>query len=157
PGDLLVASFNNASNVQGTGTTIVKITPGGQPTTFFTSTQQGLDDALVVLKSGFVIVGNVPNVDGMGTPGQGSLQFIDSNGNLVKTLTDANLLDGPWGLAVNDQGNTVQLFVSNVLSGTVTRIDLSIQGGTINVNKMTQIASGYTHRTDPNAFVVGPS
>jgi predicted outer membrane repeat protein len=157
PGDLLVANFNNAANTQGLGTTIVKITPGGQPTTFFTSQQLGLDDALAVLKAGFVVVGNVPNTDGNGTPGAGSLQFIDGNGNLVKTLTDANLLNGPWGLAVNDQGSTVQLFVSNVLSGTVTRINLSIQGGTITVTGMTQIASGYTHKTDPNAFVIGPA
>ncbi|HZY86770.1 MAG TPA: SdrD B-like domain-containing protein, partial [Gemmataceae bacterium] len=157
PGDLLVSNFNNAGNVQGTGTTIVKITPGGQPTTFFTSQALGLDDALAVLQAGFVVVGNVPNVDGMGTPGPGSLQFIDKNGNLVKTLTDANLLNGPWGLAVNDQGSSVQLFVSNVNSGTITRINLSIQNGTITVTGMTQIASGFTHKTDPNAFVIGPA
>jgi hypothetical protein len=93
----------------------------------------------------------------MGTPGQGSLQFLDKNGNLVKTLTDANLLNGPWGLAVNDQGSSVQLFVSNVNSGTITRINLSIQNGTITVTGMTQIASGFTHKTDPNAFVIGPA
>jgi hypothetical protein len=157
PGDLLVANFNNADNTQGTGTTIVKITPGGQPTTFFTSQQQGLDDALAVLKAGFVVVGNIPNTDGMGTPGQGSLQFIDRNGNLVKTLTDANLLNGPWGLTVNDQGNTVQLYVSNALSGTVTRINLSIANGVVAVVSMTQIASGYTHGPNAAAFVLGPA
>jgi hypothetical protein len=157
PGDLLIANFNNANNVQGTGTTITRITPAGQQSTFFTSTVLGLDDALAVLKAGFVVVGNVPNVDGMGTPGAGSLQFLDGNGNVVLTLANANLLNGPWGLAVNDQGSTVQLFVSNVLSGTVTRINLSISGGAITVTSLTQIASGYTHRLDPNAFVLGPS
>jgi hypothetical protein len=157
PGDLLVANFNNADNVQGTGTTIVKITPGGQPSTFFTSQQMGLDDVLVVLKAGFVVVGNIPNVDGNGTPGQGSLQFIDRNGNLVKTLTDAALLNGPWGLTVNDQGNTVQLYESNALSGTVTRINLAIQNETITVVSMTQIASGYTHGPNAAAFVLGPA
>ncbi|MGF6551787.1 hypothetical protein [Paraburkholderia youngii] len=30
PGDLLVSNFNNAQNVQGTGTTIVKIVPGAK-------------------------------------------------------------------------------------------------------------------------------
>ncbi|HEX7377622.1 MAG TPA: hypothetical protein VF278_10950, partial [Pirellulales bacterium] len=47
---------------------------------------------------------------------------------------------------------------SNVLSGTVTRIDLTIpNGGTPLVESETQIASGYTHRTDPAALVVGPT
>jgi Domain of unknown function (DUF4214) len=164
PGDLLVANFNNPANVQGTGSTIVRITPTGQTSTFFTSTQPGLDTGLVVLKSGFVIVANVPDVAGL--PGQGSLQILDSNGNLVSTLTDANLLNGPWDLAVNDQGNTVQVFVSNVSknisataspNGTVTRIDLQIQNGKPVVQDMVQIASGYATRTDPNAFVVGPA
>jgi hypothetical protein len=158
PGDLLVSNFNNATNTQGTGTTLVKISPdGGAPTTFFTSKLQGLDDALAVLQAGFVVVGNVPNTDGNGTPGAGALQFLDRYGHVVKTLTNATLLDGPWGLVVNDHGSTVQLFVANVLSGTVTRIDLSIVKGTITVTGMTQIASGYAHRTDPNAFVVGPA
>ena len=31
PGDLLVSNFNNNQNLQGTGTTIVKIVPGGTP------------------------------------------------------------------------------------------------------------------------------
>jgi hypothetical protein len=160
PGDLLVANFNNPANVQGTGTTIVRITPTGQRSTFFTSTHLGLDAGLAVLQSGFVIVANLPNVNNL--PSQGALQIIDSNGNLVKTITDANLLKGPWALTVNDQGSTVQVFVSNVsatsgANGTVTRIDLMIQGSTITVQDMVQIASGYNTRPDTAAFVVGPA
>ena len=68
------------------------------------------------------------------------------------------LLDGPWDLTINDQGNTAQVFVSNVLNGMVTRIDLSIpKGGNPIVESMTQIASGYLTRTDPAALVVGPT
>jgi hypothetical protein len=164
PGDLLVANFNNPANTQGTGTTIVRITPTGQRSTFFTSTQLGLDAGLAVLQSGFVIVANLPNVSG--APGQGSLQILDNNGAMVKTLTDANLIDGPWDLTVNDQGSTVQVFVSTLAkgisataapNGTVTRIDLSISGGVITVQDMVQIASGYATRTDAAAFVVGPA
>src|SRR5207253_1502047 len=103
PGDMLVDNFNDSTNTQGTGTTIVRITHSGEHSIFFTSTQPGLDNGLAVLKSGFVIVANVPNVGGL--PGQGSLQILDKNGNLVRTLTDPNLLDGPWDLTVNDQGN----------------------------------------------------
>jgi uncharacterized protein (TIGR03118 family) len=156
PGDLLVSNFNSSSGIQGTGTTIVRMTPDGQHSIFFTSSQIGLDTALGVLRSGFVIVGNLPNNNG--TIGQGSLQILDANGKLVMTLTDSALLDGPWDLTINDQGDSAQVFVSNVLSGTVTRIDLHIpDGGTPHVLAMTQIASGYAHRTDPNALVVGPT
>jgi DNA-binding beta-propeller fold protein YncE len=117
----------------------------------------GLTTALGVLKSGFVLVGNVPT-DANGVAQQGSLLILDASGKLVTTLTDSALLDGPWDLALNDQGNQVQVFVANVLSGTVTRIDLSIpKGGTPMVESETQIASGYAHRTDPNALVVGPT
>lgn len=35
PGDLLVSNFNNQANLQGTGTTIVKIVPNSKPVVFF--------------------------------------------------------------------------------------------------------------------------
>ena len=35
PGDVLVSNFNNSANLQGTGTTILRVTPGGQTSTFF--------------------------------------------------------------------------------------------------------------------------
>src|SRR5271154_1490620 len=35
PGDVLVSNFNNGSNLQGTGTTIVRVTPAGQVSLFF--------------------------------------------------------------------------------------------------------------------------
>ncbi|MDB5310122.1 MAG: Flagellar hook-length control protein FliK [Gemmataceae bacterium] len=158
PGDLLVANFNNAGNTQGTGTTLVRITPGGTPVTVFTSTQIGLDAALGFLKAGYVIVGNVPNTDGNGTPGAGSLQILDKNGNLVTTLTDSTLLKGPWYLTVaNDTGTTAQVFVSNVLNGAVTRLNLSIGNGTVTVNSKVQVASGYGTLVNPAVFVAGPS
>src|SRR5579863_9182613 len=34
PGDVLVSNFNSSSNTQGTGTTIVKVTPHGQTAVF---------------------------------------------------------------------------------------------------------------------------
>ena len=42
PGDILVSNFNNNQNLQGTGTTIVRIDSGGNATTFFTSTSRAL-------------------------------------------------------------------------------------------------------------------
>src|SRR5579871_4712023 len=62
-GDVLVANFNDADNLQGTGTTIVQLNPSGPlavppaATVFFSSRLAGLDTALGVLKRGFVIVG----------------------------------------------------------------------------------------------------
>ncbi len=158
PGDLLVSNFNDSANVQGTGTTIVRITPDGQRSVFFQGgAGLGLTTALGVLKSGFVIVGNVPT-DANGVAQQGSLISLSAGGQPVMTLSDSALLNGPWDLAINDQGDHAQLFVSNVLSGTVTRIDLDIPtGGTPAVERETLIASGYAHRTDPNALVVGPT
>jgi hypothetical protein len=160
-GDVLVSNFNASSNLQGTGTTIVRVTPTGTTSTFFQGeTGLGLTTALGVLKRGYVIVGNVPTTDGTSdTVQQGSLLILDKNGNLVTTLTDADLLNGPWDLTINDQGATAQVFVSNVLSGTVARIDLSVpkDGSAPTVLSKTQIASGYMHRADPAALELGPT
>lgn len=160
PGDLLVSDFNNSTadgNVQGTGTSIVRITPGGKSSLFFQdSSLPGLTTALGVLKSGFVLVGNVPNVNGVAQPG--GLTIINSQGKFVETLTDPVKLDGPWDLTVVDHGDRALVFVSNVLNGTVTRIDLRIpDGGVPVVTGMTTIASGYGTATSMTAFVLGPT
>jgi hypothetical protein len=158
-GDLLVANFNNSGNLQGTGTTIVSITPTGKQSVFATSTLIGLDTALGVLSRGFVIVGNLPVAypGGVATPGPGSLQIFNRSGSLVATLNDANLLDSPWDLTVNDQGSQAQVFVSNVLSGTVTRLNLSVSSTQVALVSKTQIGSGYAHQPNSAAVVVGPT
>jgi uncharacterized protein (TIGR03118 family) len=167
PGDILVSNFNSSANNQnGTGTTIVDIHPDGSQSLFFqtasTFDQMGLDTALGILKSGFVIIGNVPatyNSDGsIASVGQGSLRILDSTGKVVDTISDSNLLDGPWDLTINDQGSHAQVFVSNVLSGTVTRIDLAIpNGGNPKVTSETQIASGYSHVVTQPVLAFGPT
>ncbi len=157
-GDILVSNFNNVHNFQGTGSTIVRITPSGHSSVFFQGPLGvGLTTALGILRDGFVVVGNVPTTDGtFGTIGQGSLLILDNHGNVVSDLTSATLLDGPWDLAIHDMGHHAQLFVSNVLSGTVTRIDLTLGSG-VAIAGQGQIASGYTHHSDPAALVVGPT
>jgi uncharacterized protein (TIGR03118 family) len=163
PGDLLVSNFNDNQNVQGNGSTIVLITPDGQHSTFFQGEPGlGLTTALGVLPQGFILVGSAPATtaaDGTNTVGDGSILILDSNGNQVGEISDPTLLQGPWDLTINNVDKThAQVFVSNVLSGTVTRIDLSIpNGGTPQVDNETQIASGFAHRTDANALVVGPT
>jgi uncharacterized protein (TIGR03118 family) len=163
PGDILVSNFNNSDNVQGTGSTIVRITPDGQQSVFFQGEPGlGLTTALGVLPQGFVLVGSTPATtapDGTNTVDNGAILILDSNGNQVGEISDPTLLQGPWDLTINNVDTThAQVFVSNVLSGTVTRIDLSIpNGGTPQVDNETQIASGFAHRTDANALVVGPT
>jgi hypothetical protein len=160
-GDILVSNFNNSSNLQGTGSTIVSISPTGQQSLFFQGPSGiGLTTALGVLRSGFVLVGNVPTADGsFSTIKPGSLMILDKNGHLVANLTDKVKLDGPWDLTVVDEGNFAFVFVSNVLNGTVTRLDLFTPrfSDDVDVLSMTTIASGYGHRGDPTNLVIGPT
>jgi hypothetical protein len=157
PGDILVSNFNNSTNAQGTGTTIVSVSPNGQTSLFFQGTPPlGLTTALGVLKKGFVIVGNVPTTNG-NNPQVGSLLVLDHTGKVVATFTDAALLDGPWDLAIQDNGNSALIFVSCVLNGTVTRLDLTLGSENVTLNKETQIASGYKFAPNAAALVVGPT
>jgi DNA-binding beta-propeller fold protein YncE len=163
-GDVLVSNFNNSLNVQGTGTTLVKLRPRGSlaaPGTaiaFFTSSLPGLSTALGVLRGGFVIVGNVPTKDGtFGTIGQGALQVIDRHGHLVQTLSDKQFLDGPWDLALDDHGDHAHIFVSNVLNGTVSRLDVAVEAKGVTVAKKTTIAAGYLHIPNTGAVILGPT
>jgi len=160
PGEVLVSNFNNSAALgdqEGTGTTIVSISPTGQQSLFATSSLIGLSTALGVFSRGFVIVGNLPVTYPAGTPGQGSLQIFDRNGNLVTALNDPELLDSPWDLTVNDQGAYAQVFVSNVISGTVTRLNFSVSYGGVTLLSKTQIGSGYGHQLIPAVVAVGPT
>lgn len=159
-GDLLVSNFNNSHNLQGTGTTIVKIVPNGKPMVFFQGAPGlGLSTALGVLRAGFVIVGNVPTTDGtFKTIKHGSLLVLNRTGNVVATWTPMNAgIDGPWDLTIYDQGDHAKIFVSNVLNGTVVRLDVMIDASGVHLLRHTQIASGYPFRGDPAAVVVGPT
>ncbi|WP_232453833.1 hypothetical protein [Burkholderia ubonensis] len=159
PGDVVVSNFNNSANLQGTGTTIVKLSPDNSPTVFFQGQNLGLTTALAVLRNGFVLVGNVPTTDGQHVVPPGSLLVVNPQGSLVTQLVSAALLDGPWDMTVIDRGQRVTAFVSNVLNGTVARIDLMFDnsGGVTMLQSSRIIASGYTFRTDPSALVVGPT
>jgi hypothetical protein len=159
PGDLLVSNFNNNQNIQGTGTTIIDVSSTGQATTFFAGTAPlGLSTGLAVLKAGFVLVANCPTNNQSPIPGaaQGSLLLIDRNGVLVNTFT-SNDIQGPWDFSVYDQGGTVWVFVSNAITGTVSRIELVFDGGNFSMKSTAVIASGYIHRVDAATFEVAPT
>lgn len=130
-GNFLVSNFNNSSNQQGTGTTIIEITPGKNGTgkvALFAHINPalegcpggvGLTTALVALRSGFVIVGSLPTKAGDPTTASaGCLIVLDSNGNVVETFSGRGI-NGPWDMTALDGGRIVVLFVTNVLNGTV--------------------------------------
>jgi hypothetical protein len=163
-GDVLVSNFNNGANLQGTGTTIVSlasrgpIAPPGSAITFYSSELTGLSTALGILRGGFVLVGNVPTTDGTyGTIGQGALQVIDRYGKLVQVWTDPVFLDGPWDLAIDDHGSNAHVYVSNVLNGTVSRLDVAVNSNGVTLQHKTKIATGYKHRPNDAALVLGPT
>jgi len=176
PGDILVSNFNNSGNLQGMGSTIIKLRPNrlvapavpagmsGNAITFFQpppgSPTLGLTTALGVLRAGFVLVGNVPT-DSNGVIQQGSLLVIDRNGKQVGSFT--NQLGDPWDLAIDDEFDHATVFVSNVNSGnnkngSVTRLNLRISPTGVSViDTPTVIANGYTVEPNGAALVLGPT
>ena len=180
-GDILVSNFNNKANLQGTGTTIVQISPGGTRRLFAQINTPlpgacpggvGLTTALTVLQRGWVIVGSLPTSDGTSATAQaGCLIVLNNVGNVVETFA-GQPINGPWDMTALDQGSKATLFVTNVLNGTVkaspnvvnrqtvVRIVLNVpnQGqGVPSVDSTTMIGSGFSARTDPAALVLGPT
>jgi hypothetical protein len=159
--DILVSNFNNAQNLQGTGATITKVAPNGKVSLFFQGKAPlGLTAALGIVRTGFIFVGNMPTADGTpATVQPGSLLVLNNQGQLLGTLGGQYGIDGPWGMAIHDLGDHAQIFISNVLSGVVIRIDvaLSSKAGTVQVRDSVKISSGYSHRPDPAALELGPS
>lgn len=158
PGDILVSNFNNNNNLQGTGTTIMRIPPTGTPSVFFQGVAPlGLSTALTILRKGFVLVGNFPSSDGTcGNSTAGSILVIDSKGQQIASITDS-AIDGPWDSALFDAGNSAKLFVANGLNGTVFRLDLKVSSTGVTLEKATEIASGYQFQCDPVTFVDAPT
>ena len=179
-GDALISNFNGHRNLQGTGSTIVEISPSGSVSLFASLDPNklpgacpggvGLTTALVALRSGWIIVGSLPTKDGTSATMQaGCLLVINAQGNVVETISGGDI-NGPWDMTALDNGATATLFVSNVLNGTVAASPATVNGGTVvriglsnlksGMPTMTSeqvIGSGLPERTDPSALVVGPT
>jgi hypothetical protein len=179
-GSFLISNFNDKANNQGTGTTIVQISPAGKQSLFATISASslpgvcpggvGLTYALSVLPGGYVAVGSLPTTNGKSATAQfGCLIVLDSNGKPVSTISGHNI-QGPWGMTSVTQGNVTTLFVSNVLNGgavkgertinnsTVLRIRLQTEaGGPPKVLGEQVIANKIPWRDDPAALVIGPT
>lgn len=183
-GHILVSNFNSSANLQGTGTTIVDIAPDGTLTLFAEIKASslpgpcpggvGLTTGLVVLKAGWVVVGSLPTKDGTSaTAKAGCLLVLNSQGHVVETLSGTRFnarINGPWDMTALDLGSVAELFVSNVLNGTVAangnvvnrgtvvRIVLAIPTGSKPQEVLrTVVGSGFEERTDPAALVIGPT
>ncbi|MBV8194624.1 MAG: hypothetical protein JOY80_03770 [Candidatus Dormibacteraeota bacterium] len=174
-GDVLVSNFNNSpstpggGNLQGTGSTIVQVSPSADSETQFAHLTParlhgacpggvGLTTALGILNSKWVIVGSLPTKDGSAaTAGAGCLILLDDNGNAVGTISGTGV-NGPWDLTSVDQGGKSIVFVTNVIDGTVERIQLDTGGKKVpHVDQRTQIGSGFAHRADASALFIGPT
>jgi len=183
-GNILVSDFNNnnaGGNLQGTGHTIVQITPRGRLSVFATINPAslhpacpggvGLTTALEVLPGGWVVVGSVPSTDGtLGTAGAGCLIVLNSEGQPVETFSGHGI-NGPWDSTEAILGNVADLFVANTLNGNVAAATTSPvdQGSvlrlTLEVSRFrppvlvhtTTVGFGFAEENGGASFVLGPT
>jgi hypothetical protein len=183
-GDILVSNFNDKANVQGTGTTIVEISPNGSmrpfarlgtlPPSDRCPGGVGLTTGLEVLPGGWVVVGSLPTTSGGALPAvnpTGCLIVLNSHGAPVETWVNQDI-NGPWDMTLRAQAGHAALFVSNVLSRTasgnsrppasglctVVRINIALASGTRpRLTSVTVIGSGFPWRQDKAALVQGPT
>lgn len=185
-GDVLVSNFNALSNLQGTGTTIVDFNPTTKKLTTFADLKNeacpggvGLSTAMIMLQSGWVIVGSAPSTDGTTrTLGAGCLFVLDPNGKLAATWANKDI-NCPWGnIAAIDKGTSATLFISmsgfdvpsldvhdpetgypvTVKKATVLRLELAIQNKKPPlITSQTVVANGYGQRADKGVFLIGPT
>ena len=175
-GSVLVSNFNDKTNAQGTGSTIVEITPRGHVSLFAKVSRHlagcpggvGLTTALSVLRSGWVIVGSLPTKGG-NVSGPGCLIVLDRWGHVRETFTGHGI-NGPWDMTSADFGRTADLFVTNVLNGTVAAKGATVHHGTVIrilliipsagmpfIFRTDTIGSGFGEHLDQAALVIGPT
>ena len=182
-GDALVSNFNDKANVQGTGTTIMEVSPSGTVGMFANVGSLraaeacaggiGLTTALSILPGGWVVVGSLPTSAGGALPSEnpaGCLLVLSSTGQVAETWSNANI-NGPWDMTAVTTRSGADLFVSNALSRpkglnktppvglcTVVRLDVSIASGHLpRINSSTVIASNLVWRANKAALIQAPT
>ncbi|HEV8063180.1 MAG TPA: hypothetical protein VGP46_00050 [Acidimicrobiales bacterium] len=173
-GDVLVSNFNNAANAQGTGTTIMQLSPAGKASVWANLAGQvkapiGLTTALSVFPNGDVVVGSLPTTNGMAaTATAGALYVLNSKGKVIETLKGGDI-NGPWDMTSYAGPDWGVLFVTNVLNGTVAAKGKTVAKGTVvrivldfsvSPPKMVDnfvIGSGFDEATNASALVLGPT
>ncbi len=183
-GDTLVSNFNDKANVQGTGTTIVQVSPSGSTRLFAHLASLpaglacpggvGLTTALSVLPGGWVLVGSLPTMAGGALPGAdpaGCLIVLNDQGMPVRTFTNSRIV-GPWDMTATSNATSAQVFVSNALGGntsthdgvpvagncTVVRLDLALDGASPPVlTSSTVIGTDFPWIANKAALVLAPT
>jgi len=179
-GDVLVSNFNNKANQGGTGTSIIEVDPlNGRQSLFAQLTPSslpsgcpgglGLTTALVVLRDGWVVVGSTPTSDGTSaTLRSGCLIVLNSLGH-AKLVITGHSINGPWDMAAVDHGDSVELFVTNVLNGavagagkqvnegTVVRLKLAVSRQHFSVQTAVVVASMLPEQTSAANLIQGPT
>jgi hypothetical protein len=183
-GDVLVSNFNDKANVQGTGTTIVQVSPAGKTSVFARISALpagqtcpggiGLTTALGILPGGWVVVGSLPTGHGGVLPAlnpAGCLIVLDNQGTVAETISNSDIA-GPWDLTVKSSGSSAEVFVSNALGGNVTtkngvpvtgnctvvRLDLALSPASPpRLTGSTVIGTNFPWRADKAALVLAPT
>jgi sugar lactone lactonase YvrE len=179
-GDLLVSNFNDKANDQGTGTTIVEVSPTGKRSLFATVAAGslpgacpggvGLTTALSILPGGYVVVGSLPTTNGKSATAQlGCLIVLDSDGAAVSTISGPQIA-GPWDMTSATRGNVTTLFVSDALNGGAAEgvhtiknsivLRIEVESGVGRPPKVLSeqvVAHGIPWRDDAAALVIGPT
>jgi hypothetical protein len=183
-GDILVSNFNNKTNVQGTGTTLVEVSPAGQTSVFASISALpvgqtcpggiGLTTALGILPGGWVVVGSLPTTNGGGLLSldpAGCLIVLNNQGTVAGTITNPDIV-GPWDLTVTSSATSAEVFVSNALGGntsthngvpvtgncTVVRLDLALSPTSPpQLTSSTVIGTNFPWRADKAALVLAPT
>lgn len=182
-GDILVSNFNDKANVQGTGTTLVEISPAGKLIEFAKLSSLpagtscpggvGLGTGLAILPGGWTVVGSIPAAGPSGAPANanpnGCLLVFDSSGKVVRSWTSPDI-NGPWDLAAAVNGDKAAIFVSNVLTRPakvkdvpktgecgVARIDVTLGAGVPRMTSATAIGSAYPWAVNKPTFILGPT
>ena len=181
-GDVLVDNFNDMSNLQGTGTTIIDYNPATRRTSLVANLPQklpqcpggvGLTTAMTMLKTGWIIVGSTPSTDGTTrTKGDGCLLVLAPSGQLAAAWAGPNI-NGPWGnMAIVDNGSNATLFISMagfdvpalgvrdargypviVNEATVLRLELTIPPGQPpHITGQTVVANGFGQQANRDAL-----
>jgi hypothetical protein len=183
-GDTLVSNFNDKANVQGTGTTLVQVSPGGKTSVFANISTLpagqscpggiGLTTALGILPGGWVVVGSLPTTKGGVLPGlnpAGCLIVLNDQGTVAETITNSDIV-GPWDLTAKSSPTSSELFVSNALGGnttvhdgvpvtgncTVVRLDLALSPSSPpKLTSSAVIGTDFPWRANKAALILAPT
>jgi hypothetical protein len=183
-GDILVSNFNDKANVQGTGTTLVEVSPAGKTSVFANISALpagqtcpggiGLTTALGILPGGWVVVGSLPTTHGGVLPGldpAGCLIVLNDRGTVAETITNPDIV-GPWDLTVKASATSAEVFVSNALGGntstnhgvpvtgncTVVRLDLALSpAAPPRLTGSAVIGTSFPWRANKAALILAPT